>query len=197
MLDGGPSRKSRIAERHAADRPAVAYQRTEEPVTAESQPPVRGGVPSQYAIRHQERRKRPGLWWLIIGIVLAVGIAGWVVWSKPFDTIASSIDTGKHQAVFFASGQVYFGQLEVVNNDYMKLRKVFYIQSNTEGNDTQGEDPQSSTEAANMRLIKLGDEVHGPEDVMIINRDQILFFENLKPDSKVSQLIQDYISSNR
>lgn len=48
-----------------------------------------------------------------------------------------------------------------------------------------------------MQLIKRGEEVHGPEDAMIINRDQVLYYENLKPSSKVSQLIQKYMSGNR
>ncbi len=47
------------------------------------------------------------------------------------------------------------------------------------------------------QLIKLGEEVHGPEDAMIINRDQVLFYENLKPGGKVSQLIQNYKSGNK
>ena len=34
-------------------------------------------------------------------------------------------------------------------------------------------------------LIKLGGELHGPKDQMTINRNQILFIEELKADSKV------------
>jgi len=38
--------------------------------------------------------------------------------------------------------------------------------------------------------VKLGSEIHGPEDLMIINRAQILFVENLKPSGRVSQAIR-------
>jgi hypothetical protein len=41
-------------------------------------------------------------------------------------------------------------------------------------------------------LIKLGNEVHGPEDSMVIERSQVLFFENLKNDGKVVDSINKY-----
>ena len=40
-----------------------------------------------------------------------------------------------------------------------------------------------------MSLIKLGEELHEPEDLMIINKDNILFIENLKADSKIVKAI--------
>ena len=46
-------------------------------------------------------------------------------------------------------------------------------------------------------LTKLGGEIHGPEDKMIVNRQQVLFIENLKPDSKVVQLIKDHKLGNK
>ena len=41
-------------------------------------------------------------------------------------------------------------------------------------------------------LIKFGTELHGPEDRMVINRDHILFWEDLKPDSTVVRSITNY-----
>jgi ABC-type Zn uptake system ZnuABC Zn-binding protein ZnuA len=43
-----------------------------------------------------------------------------------------------------------------------------------------------------VQLIKLGSEVHGPEDAMMIAKAQVLFYENLKPDGKVAQSISKY-----
>jgi len=45
-------------------------------------------------------------------------------------------------------------------------------------------------------LIKLGSEIHGPDDEMIVSKDQILFFENLKKDSQVSASIDKYSKPN-
>ena len=41
-------------------------------------------------------------------------------------------------------------------------------------------------------LIKFGTELHGPMDRMTINRDHILFWEDLKPDSTVVRSITQY-----
>jgi hypothetical protein len=39
--------------------------------------------------------------------------------------------------------------------------------------------------------------VHGPEDSMVMNEDQILFFENLKADGKVTTSIGEYINQKK
>ena len=72
---------------------------------------------------------------------------------------------------------------------------------NTQSNDQYAADannPQKTADAnSNVQLIKLGNEIHGPEDNMIIARDQVLFFENLKNDGKVSATIKDYVDKNK
>ena len=105
------------------------------------------------------------------------------------------IDSSKYQAVFFTNGQVYFGKLKNQGSDYLHLSDVYYLQTNA---DATSENPQqsTSTDQGNVQLIKLGDEIHGPEDEMIISKDQVLFYENLKTDGKVSQSIQEYKNSN-
>jgi hypothetical protein len=102
----------------------------------------------------------------------------------------NAIDNSKYQAVFLSSGQVYFGKLENSDGQYLKLRDVFYLQTKSA---TTPENPQTTTtEASDVELIKLGNEIHGPEDEMIISRDQVLFYENLKTDGRVSQSISNY-----
>jgi len=38
--------------------------------------------------------------------------------------------------------------------------------------------------------------LHGPEDQMLINRDQITFWENLKSDGQVAKAVGDYVKAN-
>lgn len=132
---------------------------------------------------------------LAVGVVIAIAIvllSGWFLYRS---STAATIDGSKYQAVFFTNGQVYFGKLAQVNSNYFKLTDVFYIQAsdaNTE-TDTESENPQQTTNnSTDIRLIKLGSEVHGPDDEMIISKDQVLFFENLKKDGKVSDSIVKY-----
>lgn len=101
------------------------------------------------------------------------------------------IDSGKYQAVFFTNGQVYFGKLSPLSGGYLKLEDIYYLQTKTD--DASSNPQETATETANdVELIKLGNEIHGPEDEMIVNKDQVLFFENLKQDSRVSQSIKTY-----
>jgi len=131
---------------------------------------------------------------IITGIISAVLLAVVVFGALSIyrSSTAMTIDSSKYQAIFFTNGQVYFGKLQMLNGDYMKLKDIFYLQTKTPEEDPKN--PQETTTQTNpdVQLIKLGDEVHGPNDEMIVNKDQILFFENLKSDGKVSQSIKAY-----
>ena len=104
--------------------------------------------------------------------------------------------TGDVQAVFLANGQVYFGQLKDANEQYLTLTTIFYLKAKDDKS-VQATDKSSPTTAntENFDLVKLGNELHGPQDMMKINRDQVLFYENLKADGKVAQAIASYQGS--
>ena len=181
MIDGGLSRTPRPADRQPAPRPDLSKRQTEAVVS-----PVQPEATS----RPRPRKGRAGMIiGLILGFVLlATGIGGYCFLSR--SQLSTQIDSGKYQAVFLSSGQVYFGKLTAVDSQYLKLSGVFYIQSQQGA--ASGEDQITTQESTGMQLIKLGEEVHGPEDTMVINRDQMLFFENLKSDGKVTQLIKQH-----
>lgn len=194
MIDGGPSRTGRSGERQPLYRTEVPRRQPEPaPRVPEPTSPQRQIEVQQHVPRRQKMSKRI-VFGGIIALVLAAAIAGWFIFRNVSSSTSLAIDKNKYQAVFMSGGQVYFGKLEVVNHDYVRLKQVFYIQSNSSDGAT---DSTKTTNNANMQLIKLGDEVHGPEDAMVINRDQMLFFENLKSDGKVAQLIQQYSQGNK
>ena len=121
-----------------------------------------------------------------IVIVLAIAVSAFMYFNQ--SNTGASIESDKYQAVFFTNGQVYFGKLHTMNNDYMKLTDIFYLQAKTDTTNPQ----KTTDQATGVELIKLGNEIHGPEDTMIISKNQVLFFENLKNDSKVSSTITQY-----
>ena len=141
---------------------------------------------------HKPKSKMPNvkMIFISIGIVLVVAIAVLAALSFYRSTTASAIDTKKYQAVFLNSGAVYFGKLEILNSNYMRLTDVYYLQTKTP--DTTNPQPAASSTSTNLELVKLGSELQGPTDEMIINKDQVTFFENLKSDGKVTQSIEKY-----
>jgi len=180
-----PSRSSRP---EMPQRSAEAPQRVSEAPRYEPQPPHH---PSHSPQKHTSRKKAP----LIIGIIVLLALlaaAGWWL-MRGNDNGAIGIDSNKYQAVFFSNGQVYFGKLHQTKGDYLTLTDVFYLQTEASKNDTASKNPQATTDdQGNVQLIKLGNEVHGPEDKMVISKEQILFYENLKSDGKVAQTIEQY-----
>lgn len=195
-MDGGPYRTTRPVERRSASRPESTRQTEERQPASESPKPVH----HKSAPRHLEDDKpffKRLMWPLIILIiVLFIGLLGWLVWSNMNKGGGLAIDSSKYQAVFFTNGQVYFGKLQASNESYLKLTDIFYLQSQ-QSNDKEnpGNPQETSTNQNDVQLIKLGDEIHGPEDEMIISEDQILFYENLKPNGKVAQSIQKFKDS--
>lgn len=89
------------------------------------------------------------------------------------------VDPTTYQAVFLESDQIYFGKLKDIESKYPILEDVYYVKLEDE-------------RAVSGRLVKLGIyEPHGPRDQMILNRDHILFWENLKTDSAIIQTIRN------
>lgn len=101
--------------------------------------------------------------------------------------VDSKVNKDGYQAVFFIEsaeerggqgGLVYFGKLsdgELAGQ--VELTDIYYLQTDSEGEQS---------------LAKLGDELHGPEDVMYISRDAVAFWENLKEDSDVVIAIREF-----
>lgn len=99
----------------------------------------------------------------------------------------------QYQAVFLTNGQVYFGHLSSVNDEYVSLQNIYYLQEDTQNLQTQEAQAQNQP---NLKLIKLGNELHGPEDQMFIGRDKIIFWENLKNDGRIAGEINKTNSQN-
>ena len=149
------------------------------PVTPEYQQPS-----------YQTPSRTPMKMWpilVILGVVLVAALGFFFRDRLSFlgANISDSLPTQGHQAIFLTSGQVYFGKLEK-SGDWFKLSDVYYLQ--VDQNLQQGSTPISS----NFQLVKLGSEIHGPEDIMYLEPMNVLFWENLKSDSQVLQAIERY-----
>lgn len=194
-MDEGPFRTPRPAERSVADQPVPIPPVDTEPKAKEEPKRVHRGNDSHRSMKVEKSKKPLILTIVAVVIVVLVGFGAWTLVSG-LSSGGTPIDSSKYQAVFFTNGQVYFGKLHKVDNEYMKLTDVFYLQA--QETEADSKNPQkTSTEQNNVQLIKLGEEIHGPQDEMIISKDQVLFYENLKSDGKVSSTIEQYNSSKK
>lgn len=110
-------------------------------------------------------------------------------------TSESLVDANKYQAVFLADGQIYFGKLTNVDNRYAELTDIYYLQVEQQQAEAPIEGQEPVAPQSRVSLAKLGDELHGPEDRMLINTDQILFWENLKDDGRVVEAITEFVNN--
>lgn len=125
---------------------------------------------------------------LVSVTILLVALIIYSVTAAKDRTLSSQIKKDQYQAVFLnsADGQVYFGKLSEFNKDYYKLTDIYYVRVSTVQPD------KSTTAQQNISLAKLGSEIHGPEDVMYVSHDSVLFWENLKADGQVVKAIVEY-----
>lgn len=166
----------RSNDEYPTQQSAPEYEDTREPRVAAP----------RHEVREEAKKRRPILPLLVVVIVLVLGVGGWFMWSQLQKT-DTGIDKSKYQAVFLSNGQHYFGKLEAMNNDYFKLSDVYYLE---QINKTDGETNANTVQQTQVELRKLGEkEIHGPENTMIISRQQVLLYENLTDKSQVVKSI--------
>jgi len=126
--------------------------------------------------------------WIVaiaVAVVLVLGALGW--WGYNNMINPDGVKNNQYQAVFLTNGQVYFGKISNVKSDYVDLNDIYYLQVQQS---VQPADAKAAATDPQVSLAKLGSELHGPDDQMKINRDQILFWENLKDNGKVVDAIK-------
>ena len=122
--------------------------------------------------------RRPGALF-ITALVITIGAILSLVFFLPQ---GERVDTAGYQVVYLASGQAYFGKLQNTTGEYLLLRSAYTTQNQTGAEDNA--QPQTS-------LIKLSEQVYGPQDSISLKSDQVVFWQNLKDDSKVAQAIRN------
>jgi len=144
---------------------------------------------------------------LVTVIVVLIGVVVWQMgWltgdGKLISVLPSSsedkkVEASVYSAVFLTNKQVYFGILEDLKSEYPVLKDVYYLKVQ-EGIQPPTIDEDGKAVKAKLapqqevKLIKLGNEMHGPKDEIQLNKDHILYIESLKTDSKIVEAIKKY-----
>jgi hypothetical protein len=175
-MDHRSSARPQIPQRPAASQPA-----TEEH--------VQHRVPKTWAPSVAARPSRKK-WPFFAGVVVAITVVllvGWWLWSGTGNVQQPRGD--RYQAVFLDNGQVFFGKLKNVKGEYLVLENAYYTKKQDVPENATPE--QKAAIENNISLAKVGSEVYGPETSMSIRSEQVIFWQNLKDDSKVSNAIKN------
>lgn len=124
-------------------------------------------------------------------VAILVGVAVLAASGDNIKSESKYVDTGKLQAVFLNTGQVYFGNIKSLNNKYFVVSNIYYLQTSGGSSSTA-----STTANTSVSLVKLGCELHEPYDQMVINRDQVTFWENLQDNGQVAQAVKTFVKQN-
>ncbi len=128
---------------------------------------------------------------LFSATILVVALLWSVVLGAPTSE-GKHVNKDKMQAVFLNGGQLYFGHINDINKEFMRVSDIYYLRANQQVQPDQADKPTTSS----VKLVKLGCEPHGPEDSMVIRQAQVIFWENIKDDGQVGKLIAEFKKAN-
>lgn len=160
-------------------------QPTSRPTGAETPQTVNVGTKGKFG----KRPRDGGKWFNVLNLVVLLGAA--IIVAAVALAVARGgnsefkyVNQSKYQAVFLNNGQVYFGNIDSLNNDYVRMTNIYYLTQSSNS---------SSNSNSNYSLVKLGcQQIHDPYDEMVINRSQVTFWENLQDSGKVVQSINQF-----
>jgi hypothetical protein len=128
---------------------------------------------------------------LLVSVTIVISALVALTMLAKNDSESKYVDKSKLQAVFLNGGQVYFGRINSLNNQFIRVSDIYYLRVNQQVQPKEGEQAQQD-----ISLVKLGCELHGPENEMLINREQVVFWENLKTDGQVTKAVAEYVKAN-
>jgi len=143
---------------------------------------------SSTGMANSKLREKPK-WLTATSVIVILLILGGIYLIFYYTSLRFEKPKSEWQAVFLSNGQVYFGKVVKTTDKEIVLRDVYYLQT---AQLLQGPREGHVVSAQAPLLIKLGSELHGPHDEMRINREHVLFVEDLKSDSPIMEAIKQY-----
>jgi len=90
------------------------------------------------------------------------------------------------QAVFLSNGQLYFGKITEMTNEYIMMENPHFLQlAQEQAEIEEGVQPE-------MQLISIKDEFHKPKDFVLIEKSSVIFIEELRDASQIADAIQNF-----
>lgn len=120
----------------------------------------------------------------LIYFISFIGIL--IFWGRQFSL--PFLEDKAYYAFFLTNDQVYFGHIKKTDATTIEITDVYYLRTNSNLSDKALQDDETNL---HVTLIKLGQEIHGPMNKMFLNRQQILFWEQLREDGRIVSTIKE------
>lgn len=153
--------------------------------------------PEMHTISRPEIRSRQSggndIYKRMVPALLAVLILSWAYFlfikkaPAPEESCEFASSASGWYAVELINKEVYYGQIDNICSDPVNVKNVYYNYDQI-----NGQKGNSAEETRNLRLVKRGQETHGPDGSLSLVRTQVLFIEPLKEESKVLKAILEY-----
>ncbi len=114
-----------------------------------------------------------------VGVMAILVFVVWWVWLRS----PQPIDTGRYQVVYLTNGQAYFGKLQNTSGEYLVMKQPYTAQA-IEADTSKPEQPATTA------LLRVRDQVYGPDDSIAIRAETVAFWQNLRDDSKISAALK-------
>jgi len=130
---------------------------------------------------------------VLVLAVLAVGATVYFLFGRAKGQPAADFKAENWYAVKLVDGEIFYGQVADVKADPVVIDNVYYNYDQAKQAAAGDKDLSKRVEeTGNIRLVKRGQETHGPAGSMSLVRAQVLFMEPLKTESKVLKAILEY-----
>ena len=153
-------------------------------------------MPEEHNVYMGGMNRRGGFRWKLVTLIIVIVllVAGLEVaqaqgWIPPVNP--ASPNGRLYQAVFLTNGQVYFGKVRKVTRENLILTDIYYLQVVQPLQQKEPSEAQQNKEPA-LNLVKMGSEIHGPTDKMIIPKSNVVFWEDIKSDGTVAKAIDEF-----
>jgi hypothetical protein len=128
--------------------------------------------------------------------VLALLAGSYYFWNKANSEASETVqikkinNTNPWYAVKLVDGDVIYGKITDINTDPLVIDSVYYNYDQKRSENDSGQ-KKPVNETGDLRLVKRGNETHGPDGKLQVFRAQVVFMENLRADSKVLRVIEE------
>lgn len=91
-----------------------------------------------------------------------------------------------YYSFFLTDGQIYIGKISRQDDREINIKDVYYAIS-----DQGVVSLNNYIKGIDFSLVRVGREIHGPENSVVLNRKKVIFYKNLAPEGKLAEAIKN------